>query len=401
MHQLRVEEAKVPKSETGGDAQGMLPRSAAAVVVGRAWVPGEGPVLVTVRGQQLVDITRSAGPTMSDLLDRSDAVEAVRTASGQQSWPVDEVLDATAAQDANRVHLISPFDLQALKAAGVTFAKSMVERVIEERAKGDPARADELRTNLADVIAQATSVVPGSAAAAEIKKRLQAEDLWSQYLEVGIGPDPEIFTKGQPLSSVGPGASVGVLERSVWNNPEPEIVLAVSSTGEMVGATLGNDVNLRDFEGRSALLLTEAKDNNASCALGPLIRLFDEEFTPEQLRTATVSLSITGEDGFVLNAESRVGEMSRGFDELVSHAWGLHHQYPDGFALMTGTMFAPTEDRDASGQGFTHHRGDVVSISTELLGTLTNTVSTAEETQDWIFGARALMKNLNERGLIV
>lgn len=378
----------------------LVPEDPAAVLVGRLEVPGTGPHLVTVRGDALIDITRTLGPTMSDLLDLDDPADAVAGVARETSWPLEEVLSASLARDESVPHLLSPFDLSALKAAGVTFAKSMVERVIEEHAQGDSSAAQTLREHLGATVADATQVKPGSPEAAEIKRRLLAEGLWSQYLEVGIGPDPEIFTKSQPLSSVGVGSCIGVLARSTWNNPEPEVVLACSRTGRIVGATLGNDVNLRDFEGRSALLLAEAKDNNASCALGPFIRLFTDGFGLDELRRSDVAMRVTGTDGFSLEGVSRVSEMSRTFDELVSHAWGAHHQYPDGFALFTGTMFAPTEDRDAPGEGFTHHMGDEVLISNPLLGTLVNEVRAAESLPPWTFGARRLMSNLAERGLL-
>lgn len=383
----------------------LLPEDAGATLVGRLEEPDVGPHLVARSGDRLVDLTAALGPTMSDLLDREhptvDVDAALAAASGEvHSWPLAEVLTASLARRTDAPHLLAPFDLSALKAAGVTFARSMVERVVEEHAQGDPAQARALRERLGDTIRAATQVRPGSPEAEQIKQQLLAEGLWSQYLEVGIGPDPEIFTKGQPLSGVGVGAQVGVLARSTWNNPEPEVVLACSSTGQVVGATLGNDVNLRDFEGRSALLLAEAKDNNASCALGPMIRLFDDGFTLEQLRETDVALRITGADGFELDAVSHVAEMSRGFEELVSHACGPHHQYPDGFALFTGTMFAPTEDRDAPGEGFTHHLGDVVQISNPRLGTLVNQVATSESTPPWTVGVRALMANLAGRNLL-
>ncbi|VXB65587.1 fumarylacetoacetate hydrolase family protein [Citricoccus sp. K5] len=381
--------------------QDVLPADSNALLVGRLSVPEVGPALVAVHGDRLVDIT-SAGPTMSDLLDREDVPGAVREAlgSGAQSWSVAEVLRASMAGEAAAATLLAPFDLSAVKAAGVTFAKSMVERVIEEHARGDLAAAEGIRKRLGPVIENATSVVPGSEEAARIKESMVAEGLWSQYLEVGIGPDPEIFSKAQVLSSVGFGAHIGVLERSTWNNPEPEVVLAVNSRGQAVGATLGNDVNLRDFEGRSALLLTEAKDNNASSSMGPFIRVFDEGFTLSDLRDTSVRMSIHGEDGFTLSAVSRVSEMSRTFEELISHAWGSHHQYPDGFALYTGTMFAPTEDRDVPGDGFTHHRGDQVLIHSEALGTLANTVTTSEDAAPWTFGIREFMANLAARGVL-
>lgn len=379
----------------------LLPRDrGAAVLVGRLEVPGVGPHLVVVREDRLVDVTADLGPTMSDLLDLPDPAAAVAAATGGEGWELVEVLEASLAGDRDRPHLLAPVDLSALKAAGVTFARSMVERVIEEQAKGDPAQALALRARLGDTVEAATRVRPGSPEAAGIKERLVAEGLWSQYLEVGIGPDPEIFTKGQPLSAVGVGSSVGVLARSTWNNPEPEVVLACSSAGRVVGATLGNDVNLRDFEGRSALLLTEAKDNNASCALGPFIRLFAGDFTLDALRGTDVSMRIVGEDGFGIEAVSHVAEMSRTFEELVGHAHGDHHQYPDGFVLFTGTMFAPTEDRDGPGEGFTHHTGDHVLIANEALGTLVNEVTHSETAPPWTVGVRALVANLSGRGLL-
>lgn len=380
--------------------QALMPEDSSPVLVGRLEVPDSGPHLVVVRGDSLIDLTLDLGPTMSDLLDLPNPGKSVSEAEGGRSWPLQAALEASLARDTSQPHLLAPFDLSALKAAGVTFAKSMVERVIEEHAKGDPMQAQALRERLGATVQAAAQVKPGSPEAAEIKERLVAEGLWSQYLEVGIGPDPEIFTKSQPMSSVGVGAQVGVLERSTWNNPEPEVVLACSSAGQVVGATLGNDVNLRDFEGRSALLLAEAKDNNASCALGPFIRLFTEDFGLDELRQSTVTMRIVGNDGFDLEAVSRVSEMSRTFEELVSHAWGRHHQYPDGFALFTGTMFAPTEDRDREGEGFTHHLGDRVIISNPLLGALINEVQAAETVAPWTFGVRRLIANLAERGLI-
>ena len=376
-----------------------------AVLVGRLLDPGLGPCLVAVRGGELVDLTAS-GPTMSDLLDRPDRVEVVRSAEGGRTWALDEVLSATAARDDARARLLAPFDLQVLKAAGVTFARSMLERVIEEGAKGDPARAAEVRARVLEVVGGAVAAVrPGTPESARLKEVLTAEGLWSQYLEVGIGPDPEIFTKAPVLSAVGTGAQVGVLARSTWNNPEPEVVLAVSSAGEPVGATLGNDVNLRDFEGRSALLLAEAKDNNASCATGPFVRLFDDAaggtFSLDVVRGLDVTMRVEGaDDGYVLEAVSSMGEMSRDLLELVRHACGRHHQYPDGFALFTGTMFAPVDDRDAPGKGFTHHPGDVVTISTPALGALVNTVTTSEEAPPWTLGVRGLVRSLAARGLL-
>ena len=378
----------------------MLPEDhAAATLLGRIYDPEvAGPCLVAVRGDELVDLT-AYGPTMSDLLERSDVANLARTASGR-SWPLAAILDASP-EDESHPHLLAPIDLQVIKAAGVTFAKSMIERVIEERANGDPSAAEEVRSQVLDIVGGAiTGLVPGSSDAERVKKVLIEEGLWSQYLEVGIGPDPEIFTKAPVLAAVGAGAEVGVLERSGWNNPEPEVVLVCTAAAQPVAATLGNDVNLRDFEGRSALLLTEAKDNNASCAIGPFLRLFDEGFGLDDVRELELELVVTGDDGFELRERSAMWEMSRRLEDLVTHACGPHHRYPDGFVLFTGTLFAPTQDRDAPGAGFTHHRGDIVRISTPALGCLENTVSTAEAAADWRFGVRSLMKNLAARGLL-
>ena len=383
-------------------ADRVLPEDAArAALVGRVFDPEQGgPCVVALREDTVVDLS-AVEPTVSDLLERDDAVEVVRSAPGGTRWPLRQLLDATLASDNSAARFLAPNDLHVLKAAGVTFVRSMLERVIEERAEGDPMRAEEIRAKLADAVGGVIAQVrPGSPEAARVKEVLIGEGLWSQYLEVGIGPDPEIFTKAPVLSAVGLGAQIGVLARSSWNNPEPELVLAVTSRGVVVGATLGNDVNLRDFEGRSALLLTEAKDNNASCAVGPFIRLFDDTFSVDDAGRQDITLRIDGPEGYVLEGVSSVGEISRNPLELVTHTLGAHHQYPDGFMLFTGTMFAPTEDRDQPGQGFTHKRDDVVAISSPQLGTLVNTVSSAEDAPDWTFGVRALMRNLAARGLL-
>lgn len=383
-------------------AENVLPHdSGKATLLARVFDPVQGgPCVAAIRGEQVVDLTHIE-PTISGMLERPDALEVVQHASGTNVWALHAVLNATLSNDLARPHFLAPVDLQVLKAAGVTFVRSMLERVIEERAAGDSSRALEIRGKLAEVVGGAISEIkPGSPEAAQAKDLLISEGLWSQYLEVGIGPDPEIFTKAPVLSAVGVGAQIGVLARSSWNNPEPEMVLAVTSAGVPVGATLGNDVNLRDFEGRSALLLTEAKDNNASCAVGPFIRLFDAEFNLDDVRGLEISLRIDGPDGFSLEGRNSVGEISRDPIDLVRHAIGRHHQYPDGFLLFTGTMFAPTEDRGAQGQGFTHQYGDVVRISTPQLGLLVNQVTSAEDAPDWTFGIRSLMQNLAERGLI-
>ena len=375
----------------------------AALLVGRVWreasVDGAvaGPAVVAVRRGRLVDITRHAA-TVAELFEREDMLAIVRGAEGE------DLGDARALVDGGQdnVRLLAPCDLQALKACGVTFAVSLLERVIEEQAKGSPERAGELRGQLqASIGTNLSQIVPGSEAALRLKEELSERGLWSQYMEVGIGPYAEVFTKSQPMSAVGHGAEVGLHPASHWNNPEPEIVLAVNSRGLVVGGTLGNDVNLRDIEGRSALLLGKAKDNNGSCAIGPFIRLFDGDFSLDTLRQAEVRMLIEGaDDGFELAGASYMREISRDPLDLVGQTCGAHHQYPDGFMLFLGTMFSPIKDRDALGKGFTHHTGDRVSISTPSLGTLVNTVERSDQIEPWTFGVRALYNNLAQRGLL-
>jgi fumarylacetoacetate (FAA) hydrolase family protein len=387
------------------DALAILPADhAEAILIGRAWVPAyAGPAPVLVRADGVYDLSAVA-PTASELFARDDAVAAIRGAKlPPKLAPLEAALANSDAARRDDAHpwLLAPCDWQPLKASGVTFVASMLERVIEEQARGDPARAEATRTAIMAVIGDNLSrVVPGSAEAAELKRVLVARNAWSQYLEVGIGPDAEIFTKSAPLSAVGVGADVGVLEKSTWNNPEPEIVLAVDAQRRTVGATLGNDVNLRDLEGRSALLLGKAKDNNASCAIGPFVRLFDERYGIAQVRAADIALRVEGDDGFVLDDVSSMSKISRDPLDLVRHAIGREHQYPDGLMLFLGTMFAPTKDRHAPGQGFTHSVGDIVSVSTPTLGTLVNRVDYCHRIAPWTFGAAALAASLARRGVL-
>jgi fumarylacetoacetate (FAA) hydrolase family protein len=380
-----------------------LPADAeAALLVGRMFVPGSGAVLVRILPDAVHDISGLA-PTCSELLELPDAAAAVRGFAGQRVASTEDVLrnSAWTARDATRPWFLAPCDLQAIKASGVTFVESMLERVIEEQARGDASRAEGVRKAVVAVIGDNLgAVVPGSPQALQLKEVLIAQGMWSQYLEVGIGVDAEIFTKSQPMSAVGTGAEIGIHPASTWNNPEPEIVLAINSRGETKGASLGNDVNLRDFEGRSALLLGKAKDNNASCAIGPFIRLFDERFGIDDVRRCDLLMRVDGPDRFTMHGASSLSKISRDPLDLVGQAIGANHQYPDGFVLFLGTMFAPTQDRHAPGQGFTHEVGDIVTVSTPRLGTLVNRVNTSDKVAPWKYGTAALMRDLARRGLL-
>jgi len=368
------------------------------VFLGRARLAGGGhPRIVTIRGGRLVDITSKAAPTVRDICEMADPAGHVAAAPGQALAEVAALVEGRA----QGIELLSPVDLQAVKASGVTFLVSLLERVIEEQAKGDPGQADALRRDILELIGEDLSdLVPGSEAAMAVKARLIARGVWSHYLEVGIGPDAEIFTKCQPMASVGHRAMIGLHPVSTWNNPEPEVAVVVSSTGRILGATLGNDVNLRDVEGRSALLLGKAKDNNASAALGPFIRLFDGSFGLEDVKAMEIGLEVRGRDGFVLTGASSMSRISRSPESLVAATIGAHHQYPDGLVLYLGTMFAPVQDRDGQGQGFTHKTGDVVTISTPMLGALENTVGLSTACPPWTYGTRALMADLAGAGLL-
>jgi fumarylacetoacetate (FAA) hydrolase family protein len=375
----------------------------AGALVGRVWLPAvSGPSVVAVRDDGVYDITRQY-PTVAALAEQADPAAALRAVEGVRVGDLGAIAANTPPdkRDPGQPWLLAPIDLQVIKAAGVTFAVSMLERVIEERARGNPSAAAAIRAEITRLVGDDLSkLIPGSPEAMRLKEVLIAQQAWSQYLEVGIGVDAEVFTKAPVLSSVGAGMDAGLHPKSNWNNPEPEVVLVVSSKGRIVGATLGNDVNLRDFEGRSALLLSKAKDNNASCAIGPLVRLFDHSFSLDDVRNMDVTLRVNGEDGFVLEGFSSIRMISRDPEDLVQQTIGSNHQYPDGFVLFLGTMFAPTKDRDAPEQGFTHKTGDIVTVTSSKLGVLTNRMRASNECEPWTFGINALVSNLAGRGLL-
>jgi fumarylacetoacetate (FAA) hydrolase family protein len=385
-------------------AKDVLPEDGTrGTLVGRVFLPQVGgPAVAAIRGEVVFDVS-ARFPTVSALCEEDNPAHAICAVEGERIGGLDDLLANTPPdrRDPKKPWLLAPVDLQVLKAAGVTFAISMLERVIEERARGNPASADAIRKEVVRLVGDDFSKLkPGSVEAMRLKQVLIEQNAWSQYLEVGIGPDAEVFTKAPTLSSVGTGMDAGLHPKSTWNNPEPEVVLFVSSSGRIVGAALGNDVNLRDFEGRSALLLSKAKDNNASCAIGPFLRLFDASFSLDNVRRMDVGLTVTGQDGYVLEGHSSISKISRDPTDLVAQTIGPVHQYPDGFALFLGTMFAPVKDRDAPGQGFTHKRDDIVTIAAPELGKLTNRMRSSDECEPWTLGVGALMKNLAQRKLL-
>ena len=377
-------------------------------LIGRVWLPASmtgtvaGPAPVLLNGKEMLDLS-SVGATVSELINQNLSRSSVQDSKLHSVGSIEDILSNSLAEtpDPDKPVLLAPVDIQSIKACGVTFICSMLERVIEEQAGGDSGKASQVRERVnQQITVDLDQIVPGSREAEDLKAVLQAEGVWSQYLEVGIGPYAEVFTKSQPLSAVGPGSQIGIHPASNWNNPEPEVVLAVDDRGQVRGATLGNDVNLRDIEGRSALLLGKAKDNNASCAIGPFIRLFDDSFGIDDVRQAEVTLTVMGEDGFRLKEASPMIMISRDVLDLVSQTINENHQYPDGLAIFTGTPFSPTQDRDEPGSGFTHKQNDIVMISSPKLGSLVNSVTRTDKAPPWEFGITALMKNLAQRDLL-
>jgi len=368
--------------------------------LGRAWLPASfapsniaGPHVITVRDGQVIELS-DCFDSIADITRHPTPTAAVQNATGVSICSLNTLLENSLfyklpadIRKSQQPSLLAPNDIQAIKACGVTFVASLIERVIEEKALGNPSKAEEIRAVVHAAIGDnLKDIEPGSPQTEILKAKLIAQGIWSAYLEVGIGPDVEVFTKSQPMSAIPCGSQLGVLETSQWNNPEPEVAFLVSPQGSFLGAALANDVNLRDYEGRSSLLLGKAKDQNGSCPIGPMFRLFDDSYSLDDAANTEVNLSIVGEDGFCSTGENRMSEISRSVDSIIKQVCNGSHQYPDGIAIMLGTMFAPTEDRGEEGMGFTHKVGDRVEISSPKLGKLVNWVNYCHEIPEWSYG---------------
>jgi len=219
------------------------------------------------------------------------------------------------------VDILAPIDEQEVWAAGVTYKRSQTARMEESEAAA------------------------------------------SCYDRVYASPRPELFLKATPNRVAGPGQPVRIRVDAEWNVPEPELTLVINSRKQLVGYTVGNDMSSRDIEGENPLYLPQAKVYNQCCGLGPWITLVDA-FPPRD--EARIRLEIRRDGTSVFQGETCLDQMARTSEDLIQ--WlGRDNDFPHGVFLLTGTGIVPDSD-------FTLLAGDIVDISIDGIGTLTNPV---------------------------
>jgi len=372
----------------------------AGTLVGRALFPGvfPGPCVVAIREDGVHNISGTV-PTMAQLLNAPNPLATLQRALRNCVYlgPLESLLENStpSTHDPLKPYLLTPIDLQAVKAVGLTFVNGLLQRFADDN--GGAATVAKMEKAAGVALGK---ILPGSEEAARLRTALMEDGLWNDTLEVGFGPDVELFTKAQPLSAVGTGAEIAVLPTSKQTFAEPEVVLMLNADGKICGATLGCDMTARDVEARSLLLLGRAKDQNATCAVGPFIRLFDQTFSLPNVQGMNLTYAFEGADDAVFTDTGSMDQIGRGLITLARQVVNEHHGYPDGVALFTGCMFKAPSSRGASDTPFTHQVGDVVIIKASPLGTLINRVNTTDKVRPWSFGMSDLMANLANRQLL-
>ena len=261
---------------------------------------------------RIADLTGAGIASLSQILDATDPIGAVRDARGS-------TMTALAVTDAV---LLPPVERQEVWAAGVTYLRSKTARMEES-----------------DFSATA-------------------------YDRVYEAPRPEIFFKSVAEKVVGPGDEVGIRADARWNVPEPELALVMNARGDFVGCTIGNDMSSRDIEGENLLYLPQAKVYDRSCGLGPWIVLGCDE---HEARGWAVAITIERGGREVFSGQTRIDQIKRSFTELTDYLW-RSQSFPHGVVLLTGTGVVPDES-------FTLAAGDRVTITIDGIGMLSNSVT--------------------------